>query len=181
MVSSLDLVDKSKCIWCFLSSLYGKKPSLDEAVNACFPQSVRCVQWRQTVCLVFQKWMKLNSSSKVLWRFSNSIDFWCLHAASSKHSYAFSWKSTHGNNFSCFYLCREVLKLDLFFFLSSEDVVKRILVIAAWLAIHTVCFFSLCSFIGKENTYVQKKVQLILPYWRDCMVWIKSSQSLFLL
>lgn len=102
-------------------------------------------------------------------------------AASSKHSYALSWKSTHGNNFSCFYLCREVLKLDLFFFLSSEDVVKRILVIAAWLAIHTVCFFSLCSFIGKENTYVQKKVQLILPYWRDCMVWIKSSQSLFLL
>lgn len=116
MVSSLDLVDKSKCIWCFLSSLYGKKPSLDEAVNACFPQSVRCVQWRQTVCLVFQKWMKLNNSSKVLWRFSNSIVFWCLHAASSKHSYALSWKSTHGNNFSCFYLCREVLKLDLFFF-----------------------------------------------------------------
>lgn len=44
MVSSLDLVDKSKWNWCFLPSLYGKKPSFDEAVNVSFLQSICHVQ-----------------------------------------------------------------------------------------------------------------------------------------
>lgn len=50
MVSSLDLVDKSRLIWSFLTSLYGKKPPLNENCSCMFTSKhILCIKTQSYV------------------------------------------------------------------------------------------------------------------------------------